>query len=193
MVALSRSIAQNKEDMDTRCPSVLTWVLVVALGFMGLAHPGLSAAQAASPSADGLGFVGSWQVEVTPPQGPSCPSLATFAADGTLVASNQPVQPSPGAPGEVVFASSAHGSWIATGPDTANFTFVVLLANGQGSLVGTVTTRATITLGTDGQTFSGEGVVTVVAPGGNTVATLHNTIQATRIVAEGRGTAGATR
>ena len=64
-------------------------------------------------------LVGSWQVTVTFTQAPPARSLGTFGADGTLITSPPPVLPRPGAPGEVVFASSGHGAWDATGPDAA--------------------------------------------------------------------------
>jgi DNA-binding transcriptional regulator of glucitol operon len=160
---------------------------VVLLGVLAVGRAVITTAQDATPPVDGQGFVGSWRVMVTLPQGPSFPSLVTFGTDGTVTTSNQPVQPSPGAPGQVVFASAGHGAWEATGPDTMVFTFVVLLADGQGNLVGFSTTRATLTLGANGQTFSGEGVPTIADPAGNVMVTFRATVQATRIVAEEPG------
>jgi hypothetical protein len=47
-----------------------------------------------------------------------------------------------------------------------------------------VTIRAGITLGADGQTFSGEFVATIADPEGTTIGTFPGTLQATRIAAE---------
>lgn len=157
---------------------------VVLLGVLAIGRAVPTAARDATLPVGGQRFVGSWRAMVTLPQGPSFPSLVTFGADGTVTTSNQPVQPAPGAPGQVVFASAGHGAWEATGPDTAVFTFVVILASGQGNLVGFSTTRVTLTLGADGQTFSGEGVPTIADPAGNVLATFRAMVQATRIAAE---------
>jgi hypothetical protein len=143
--------------------------------------------QDATPMAGGQGFVGSWQLTISPVQGTPAVGLATFGAEGALVTSVLPVEPSPGAPGGVVFVSAGHGAWEATGPDTATFTFVALGANGQGIPDGTGTIRASIALGPDGQTFSGEYVATMADPAGNTVATEQGTVPAKRIVAEAPG------
>jgi hypothetical protein len=49
---------------------------------------------------------------------------------------------------------------------------------------GTITPRLSITLGTDGQTFSAEFVTTLADPAGTTLATFTGTVEGTRIVAE---------
>ena len=71
--------------------------------------------------ADSQGFVGSWQVIVSFAQGPPSRSPGTIDADGTIVASIAPVMPWPGAPGDVLFSSSAHGAWSSTGSDSRNW------------------------------------------------------------------------
>jgi hypothetical protein len=115
--------------------------------------------------------------------GPPTLALATLGADGTVVAAEHPVVTPPIASG-AVFTSSGHGAWAATGPRTAVFTLIGLGSYGQGILFGTATGRASITLGADDQTFSGEVVWTVADPAGNPLATFPGTFQATRIVAE---------
>ncbi|MGH2560851.1 MAG: hypothetical protein ACRDJH_17440, partial [Thermomicrobiales bacterium] len=139
-----------------RLSLVVTMLTVVPLGLLAAARTG-PAVQDATPPADGQGFVGSWRMEVRPPQGPQFPALATFGADGTLVTSPSPVVQPPG-PGGVVFLSAGHGVWQATGPDTAIFTFADLQADGQGNPDGAGIVRAAIMLAPDGQMFSGEYV-----------------------------------
>ena len=50
-----------------------------------------------------------------------------------------------------------------------------------------MTVRASLTLGVDGDSLSGEFVSTVADPAGNLVATIPGTMQGTRIVAEAPG------
>ena len=168
---------------------VLSSVVVVVLGFMMLARTGPSAVQGATQPADGQGFVGSWRVAVTPPQGTPFVTLSTFGADGTVLTSTLPAQqPPPGAPSGTVFFSTAHGAWEATGADTAIATFVHLRASADGQPVGTVTIRLSITLGADADTFGGEYAATLADAAGNVPATPAGTVEATRIVAESPGT-----
>ena len=62
--------------------------------------------------------------------------------------------------------------------------FVGLVADGQGTLFGTATFRASVTLDPDGKTFSGSNMVKIADLEGTTVATRRGTIQGMRIVAE---------
>jgi hypothetical protein len=79
---------------------------------------------------------------------------------------------------------TAHGTWAATGADTAIATFIHLRASGEGQPLGTITPRFSVTLGDDGQTFSGEFMTTLADATGATLATFTGTVQAARIVAE---------
>ena len=137
-------------------------------------------------------LVGSWHVTVTSTQMPPVSSFGTFGADGTLVTSPPPVLPRPGAPGEVVFTSSGHGAWTATGPDAANLTFVGQGVDGKGIPVVVMTVRASLRLSADGKAFSGEGARTFASPGGHVLATDEIVVQAARIAAEAPETPGAT-
>ena len=132
------------------------------------------------------GFVGSWRTTFFEAEASPTLGLATFGADGTLVTAEHPVVTPPGAPG-VIFASAGHGTWRATGSDTAIATFVGLGSDGQGNLFGTVTVRAACALGADGQTFDGEAVATIADPGGGALGTFTGTLRGTRIVAEAPG------
>lgn len=136
--------------------------------------------------ADGQAIVGSWRLTVYEADGPPTYALATCCADGTLVTAEHPVVTPPGAP-SVIFTSSGHGTWAATGPDTADLTFVVLGSDQQGNLFAVATFRVAITLNSGGQTLAGEFVVMLDDVSGNTMATFHGTVQGRRIVAEPLG------
>lgn len=158
----------------------------------GFGAAGLVAATAAAPrrvaaqdDAAGSNLVGSWRVALSFADGRTIGGLATHGADGTVVGSGLPVQPSPpGAAPGVVFSSLGHGSWEATGADTANITIVHLRANAEGQFLGTLTARQSVTVSADGESFSGELVSTLADPTGAEIATFAATLQATRIVAE---------
>lgn len=136
------------------------------------------------------GIVGSWWATVFETDGPPTRALFTFGADGTMVTAEHPVVTPPGAPG-VIFTSSGHGAWEATGPESAIFTFIGLGSDGQGHLFGVVTVRGGVTLGADGQTLSGDIVATIADREGNTLATFPMTLQGTRIVAAAPTASGA--
>ena len=137
-------------------------------------------------------FVGSWRLTVVEANGSSSQGLATVGADGTMVTAEHPVVTPPIADGPV-FASSGHGAWRATGPETAVCSFVGLGCDGRGNFFGTVTIRSEITLGAGGETFSGEFAATIADPAGKTLAVFPGTIQATRIVAEASAVAALAR
>jgi hypothetical protein len=138
---------------------------------------------------DGQEFVGSWRLTVTEAQAPPFLALGTFGADGNVVVSPPPVvPPSPHGPAKLVHTSAGHGAWEATGADTAILTFVLLAADEEGNPFATRTIRASLLLGADGQSYSGEFEATVADPSGNVMATESGTIQATRIIAEAPGT-----
>jgi hypothetical protein len=131
------------------------------------------------------GFIGSWRLTIMPAQGTPVPALMTCCADGTLISSSLPVEPALGSPVDVLYVSSCHGTWEATGPDTGRCTFVGLAANGQGQPFGSATITSNVTLGSDGQTFTGSYHATVADPEGTTMATEDGLVQATRIAVEG--------
>lgn len=130
------------------------------------------------------GFVGSWRVTSFAAGDPPLLSLGIFGVDGTLTVVVPPAMQWPDGSGEVFFASAGSGAWEATGPDTAVLTFVFLTADGQGIPRGTITIRAEVRLGPDGQTFGGANTVTIADPAGNELGTIPETLQATRIAAE---------
>jgi hypothetical protein len=146
-------------------------------------HVEAAGAQAAIPMTAAHGFVGSWRLDVFEDQGPPTLGLATLGADGTVVTAEHPVVTPPGAPG-VIFTSSGHGAWQASGPDTAILTFASLGSDGTGNLFAAVTFRAAIALGPDGQTMSGEAEATIAGREGETLAIFPLKLQGRRIVPE---------
>jgi hypothetical protein len=160
----------------------LTLALAVAL-LAALGPAGSAAAQDATPAEEEHGIVGSWRAAITPAQASPERALATFDADGFVISAAPPVLALPFRSGEPVFTSAGHGMWEATGPDTAIFTFVVLLSDGQGNAFGTNTVQGNLTVGDDGQTLSGEFVWNIADTMGNTIVTMPGTVEAERIVA----------
>jgi hypothetical protein len=83
-----------------------------------------------------------------------------------------------------IFASSGHGAWRATCPETAVFTFVGLACDGSGTFFGSVTIRAEIALDSGGETFEGEFTATIADPAGSTLAVIPGSLRGMRITAE---------
>ena len=151
------------------------------LAFQAVAHEG-------TPPAAASGFVGGWRVTVTDPTGQTFPVLSTYGADGTTLHSGRASQPAaPGAPHAVDFNATGHGAWAPTGPTTAAVTFEVLNSDERGSFLGTLTISGVQRLGPDGDTFTGEYVITVRDPAGNVVAEIPTTAEGRRIVVEPAG------
>lgn len=175
-----------------RTMHVLSVLGVVLLGLLAAEGSPVTNAQDATPMA-GQEFVGSWRLTVTEAQVPPFIALGTFGADGTVVVSPPPVvPPSPHGPDTVVHTSAGHGAWEATASDTSIVTFMLLAADEEGNPFATRTVRASLMLGADGQSFSGEFVATVADPAGNVMATESGTIEATRLSAEAPGTSDTT-
>jgi hypothetical protein len=83
-----------------RASLIVSAFAIVLVGLIGPGRTGPSAAQDATPMADGQGLVGSWRLTVTERQAPPFLAFGTFGADGTLVVSSPPVvPPSPRGPG----------------------------------------------------------------------------------------------
>ena len=72
----------------------------------------------------------------------------------------------------MVYLSTAHGRWEATGADTAIVTFVQTRAGAEGQPLGTVTVRLGIALGAGGDMVGGEFAATIADPAGNVTANL---------------------
>jgi hypothetical protein len=167
-----------------RRPSSLAALLAVAaLAALILVPPHLrTGAQPGTPAAAGQGFVGAWRLTTETPFGAS-QSLATFMADGTVLFSDRPVYPGDaGFP--VTFISAGHGAWEQTGPTTAAATWVEFVSDGQGNFLAVVTDSAEVTLGADGNSWSGAFSSTSADPTGNVLFVGGGTVEATRITVQ---------
>lgn len=166
--------------------SALSCLLIAGL-IAGAAWSGAAATSA------GSGFVGAWRNTVTDSGQPPILSLATLAADGTLLVADPPVTPAgPGGPDKLDFASAGHGTWTSTGDRTLTFTFLELHANEQGAFTGIVTVRGTGQLSADGNALTGAFTFDVTDPTGKVVFASDGTYHGTRIVVEPMGTPMAT-
>jgi hypothetical protein len=108
-------------------------------------------------------IVGTWRVRLG--DDPHVHGLLTHHADGTLTASD-PVTFA-AMPDMVVYQSSAHGVWEATGPNTIAYTYHQFNTDADGNVVGIVTVSGTREVSADGQSFSGGGVFQLADPDGN--------------------------
>ena len=157
---------------------------VVMLALLALGRlPGIGA-QDGTPVATAGGFVGTWRV--TPViEGQATAALTTFNADGTVLTSNPPVQAAPPDLGAGVLVQSVgHGEWAATGERTADVTFVFVQSDGNGNYLGTRTTRGSLELDDDGETWTGTFDATVADAAGSVLFTAAGTVEATRIAVE---------
>jgi hypothetical protein len=164
-------------------------VSVVSAVVLGSA-PLRTAAQDATPPAAGGSFVGAWRITSTNPAGAS-QGLLTLMTDGTVLFSGRPAAPTGGEP-PVVFISAGHGAWEQTGPDTAVASFTVFIADGAGNFLWVVTDSVEMTLGADGDSWSGPYSSTTADPSGNVLATVPGTAEATRIMVQPVATPAAT-
>lgn len=134
---------------------------------LGAARRGGAAAQ------QGVPLVGSWQVEMSP-QGGSDPfaMLATFGADGTVVASSPALSRH----------STAHGAWTANqdGSFGVRAAFHIVLASQPGRQVLAVL-RMTLTVATGGGSLSGPFDMQLIGADGTTITDILGTAQGTRI------------
>lgn len=115
---------------------------------------------------------GSWEVTVMPNGGNPIVDLATFSSGGGIVNSD----PDPS-------LSTGHGTWLKTGSHRYAITFVHLLRDPQGNLLGTVKVRAEVTLDQQTDTFSGP-FRTHVFVGGTLVQSICGIVEAKRISVE---------
>ena len=141
-----------------------------------------TAAQTGTPPVTEQGFVGAWRLATETPFGAS-QSLMTVVADGTVIFTDRPSQPG-GSGFPVTFISTAHGVWQQTGPDTAAATFVEFVTDGEGNFVGIVTDSIEVTLGANGDSFSGQFSSTTTDPSGAVLYVGGGTLMATRITVQ---------
>lgn len=168
----------------------LTAMVATIIGIVALGPTPHLGAQGGTPTPPGHAVVGAWQITVSSPAFPPSPSLVTFTTDGTVLVADPPVTVE--GPGRVAFVSAGQGSWQATGPDTAAFTFAELVAGPNGALFGSETVRGTATVATDGQSVSGAFSFTAQDPTGKVLASGAGTFQGRRIRVEPMATPAST-
>jgi hypothetical protein len=129
----------------------------------------------------GRSLAGAWLIDATPAQPivPPFKMLMTFHADETLVETQNDLLAPP------FFATTGHGVWERTGRHTYSFTMVQLLfdPNFTGTLVGTLKTRASVTLD-KANSLSGYAEVEITDTQGNVLFTGDGALEGTRIVSQ---------
>lgn len=144
---------------------VVVTMLATLVAFTGT-QSNVSAGGANAPALEG-----SWEITITPNGGDPILDLATFTSGGGIINSD----PDPN-------LSTGHGTWVKTGGQKFDVTFVHFLSSG-GVPLGRLKVRSSITLDQQTDTFSGP-FQTDVFIGGNLVQTICGTVQAKRISAE---------
>jgi hypothetical protein len=145
--------------------AVLLALLVDGASLLGPTLSPHLAAHDDRPTLSEAGAVGSWRVVVTDATGTSHPALVTFAADGTLTASEPPVLPAPpGAPFQQIQVSGGNGVWASTGDLAVQFTFDLTAADEAGTPLGAFTVRAAIELDATGEGAEGPYDVVLTDP-----------------------------
>jgi hypothetical protein len=147
-------------------------VAVISLVVAGLAlssrQPSTNAQDTTTPGQPAI--VGAWFVTTLVGDQPPLPNMTSFYADGTVLTSSRPVFP-PASEGAVPEARSAgHGAWIANDDGSVDFTFVVLVADVQGTYLGQRTIQGRLTLDATGDAWSSPFTATVTDPSGATVS-----------------------
>lgn len=187
---MTGSLARETIHMR-RTLALAPFLAVAVVAALILVSPNLRAgAQTGTPPTAAQGFVGAWRLSTQTPFGAS-QTLVTVMADGTVLASDRPVLPgSAGFP--VSFTSAAHGAWHQTGPTTAAATWVEFVSDGQGNFLVTVTDSVEMTLGADGNAWSGPFSSTSADPTGKVLFVGGGTVQAARITVQPLATPAAT-
>lgn len=155
--------------------------VAAATTMLGGSHLAGGAAPA-TPLAVERGLVGAWRLTFDTPTGPS-QSLLTVMADGTLLFSGRPVSPAAGG-FPVIFSSTAHGAWRATGPSGAAMTWVGLVTDGEGTLLAVVTDSVEASLDATGNAWRGSYSATIDDPDGNELYVGGATVRAERITVQ---------
>jgi hypothetical protein len=156
-------------------------VLLLAGLVVAVAPRPMAGAQGGSPPPE-PDFVGSWLLTITLPGEPPDPHLATFGADGTFVETARPVQAAPAdVPFRAIFPSPGHGGWEATGERAVVLVFTRLLADENGTYLGTVPAVATLERSADGLTATGSVTFETVDPAGTVIGSGSGTIRGERI------------
>lgn len=168
---------------------VLVAVLAVTIaGLLGTASRPAAEARQSTPSS-GASLIGAWQLAISlTEESPNAAlpanqtSLITLFADGNVILANAgqlPLLP----PSSGLFFTAAHGSWEASGPDSADLTFMFLVIDQAGGLSSVNTGTMSITIDPSGDRFTGSLAIGAVSTSGNPTGAQEGTVEGTRIKA----------
>jgi hypothetical protein len=164
--------------MNRRTHLTISFVVAAVLAQLAVAQTASAQPQSFH---GGKTLVGAWLIDATPAQNivPPFKMLMTFHADETLVETQNDLLAPP------FFATAGHGVWERTGRHNYSFTMVQLLfdPNFTGTLVGTLKSRANVTLPT-ANSLSGYAEVEITDTQGNVLFTGNGTLEGTRIVSQ---------
>lgn len=145
---------------------------LAGLVVIGPAHADISAQDVTT---QGHPLVGTWLVDNDPSADNNVPENVTFSSDGTLI--------------DVQGSDVYLGVWEATGPTTANVIFNQYISDDEGAFAGGFTVRATVEVGADGNSFTGQYTLELLNPDGTTTGQAGpGTVTATRVMVEAPGT-----
>jgi hypothetical protein len=159
-------------------------VALCAAATIKLGQPAFAQTAGQAPGVQS-GVAGLWLVSHPEPDNPNAQDLILLDSDGTLLASETPIQgaPPPGAPSGVtqLFSSQGFGLWQATDPRTIAFKFVEVVYDQDGNYAGLTTIHGSMTVnGAD--SLSGTYTVTVTPAGGTSMDVITDApLTATRI------------
>lgn len=149
--------------------SLLT-LLLAGMILAGTTAP--TGAQASTPATmAGHPLVGTWLVTTTT----GAPAVTVFTSDGAIIDNE-------------TGGASGLGTWQATGPTTAAFTFIIQEVDPTHHFVGTLVARGTIMV--QGTRFTAPFNYTIAALNGQVMAHGSGTVTATRLAATGTGGEG---
>jgi len=127
---------------------------LLVLSLLGLIVTGCAASGSSmgrqEASEPGRSLVGAWEVTASRPQGAG-KNLLTFSSDGTFFRSGDthPV------------VSGAHGAWKRASDREYHATYIAFRFDQSGKWMGSIKTRIQITLGPDGNEFTGVAKVSI--------------------------------
>jgi hypothetical protein len=144
-------------------------------------------AQAQTPPS----IVGSWVVTFPQGSGPSSDpndhQIVSLTADGIMFSSNSPSSPpdpQQGPDATRSYSTAGQGAWVAAGAGKARFKFMSADTDEQGKFTDLVQISGTLTLGQDGNSFTGNFQVLVTGADGGVLFDSQGdagTVQGTRI------------
>ena len=185
----SDELETGAQGGDARRPTRARFLKAAAAGAAGLAGASIvgldtgerALAEAAGAARTGAGIVGAWIVSIAYASGPHrTRGLATFSLGGGFVGSvsayeHLPAHPTPSR------GTTLHGTWVANGGRRYAVTAVRLHMDGEGTLLGIMTTQIAATLAAGDDAFDGSFTFTAARPGGRVFSRGTGRLHGTRI------------